>query len=349
MKAALVHLRFGLKGGLETRLHNYIRYFQNRGDEVQVLTGMVTSGMEVPPGVEVKNLHIKPVPKPLRPIVFAQRAMRYMQQEKYDFSLSLSRTYGQQMVIAANTHRGYLKALGKKFTLPSDWIQLHLDRQSFLKSQLILACSEMVKQEIIQWYHIPGEKIKVLYPPLDTTRFYQRDGIHKAELRQQFGLPQGHQLLVFASTSHNRKGLPLLLEVMKDFKEAPITLAVAGSNDDFGQANVKAVGFVKNMEGLYWAADALVHPAIYEPFGQVISEAVACGIPAIVSSMTGAKEVLDTSTGLVLDNYDKAAWKATIEATLSKEWHIPSDWASAKGLPLEQHMEKMLGYWKKLL
>src|SRR5699024_10132747 len=58
-----------------------------------------------------------------------------------------------------------------------------------------------------------------------------------------------------------------------------------------------------------WAADALVHPALYEPFGLVIIEALAAGIPVLASDHTGAalSVIHDTQTGAIFDALDTDA------------------------------------------
>jgi glycosyltransferase involved in cell wall biosynthesis len=96
------------------------------------------------------------------------------------------------------------------------------------------------------------------------------------------------------------------------------------------------------MKRLYWAADLLVHPATYEPFGQVVPEALACGCPVLVSDKTGAKEILTPQLGMVVPELNPELWAKAIEKALAIPFHIPDDLLVQKNLTLDQHMERML-------
>jgi glycosyltransferase involved in cell wall biosynthesis len=97
------------------------------------------------------------------------------------------------------------------------------------------------------------------------------------------------------------------------------------------------------MDELYCAVDATLHPAIYEPFGQIISESIACGTYVMASDNVGAKEIiLDKDIGLVLANGNKEAWFEAINHFNSKKI-IPETLVNelTKELQLEAHMQKI--------
>ncbi len=343
MKVALIHMNLGLKGGLETRLYNYMRYFLGRGDKVMVITSKIALGIDIPREVDIMKIDLSSTPKPIRPWVFASKVDEIMDTMQFDFSLSLARTHSQKALIAPNTHKGYLKALDKKWNSPIDWMTNKLDQKAFNSTPHIFACSEMVRQEMIALYGIDGSKIHTLFPPINPYDFNPNAIQTKQELKQQLGLDPNKKTLVLVSTSHNRKGLPLMLDVMKQLAGKPIQLAVAGTPLSDLPSNVVSLGFQTNMKKLYWAADLLVHPAVYEPFGQVAAEALACGCPVIVSNKTGAKEILSTELGLVVPTLDPELWTKAIEKALGMTFNIPDDVLMQKGLTLEQHMQRMLG------
>jgi glycosyltransferase involved in cell wall biosynthesis len=63
-----------------------------------------------------------------------------------------------------------------------------------------------------------------------------------------------------------------------------------------------------NTAALYAAVDCVLHPSVYEPFGQVIAESIVCGTYAIVSDHVGAKEIINDKVGQVLPVSDIQAW-----------------------------------------
>ncbi len=342
MRVAIIHMKYGFKGGLETRLHNYVNYFLARGDEVTVICTKIEPGVVVPDGVHIELVDVKIIPKPIRLLFFNFGTRKVLEDKKFDFCFSMGRTYVQRHVIAPNTHRGYLKAKKQWLTDPSDWLQLWLDKRTFAEAKWIYACSKMTRQEVIGLYGTSPEKVLVAYPPLDTEKFNQAGKMDQAKWKHQFGLDADKQTFAFVSTSHQRKGIEILLNVFDDLIDEPIQLAIAGSDDYYGRTNVKALGFVKNMEELYWAADVTLHPAIYEPYGQIASESLACGTPIFVSEDTGAKEVVSKGTGLVLPTHSFSQWKEAIKSSQPSAYDIPTDFAARNGLSLAQHMNVLL-------
>jgi glycosyltransferase involved in cell wall biosynthesis len=69
------------------------------------------------------------------------------------------------------------------------------------------------------------------------------------------------------------------------------------------------------------AADLLVLPTQYEPFGLVVVEALACGVPVLVSRLAGASVAVDNGrTGLILeDPYDVHELAALLEEAASAD------------------------------
>lgn len=340
MKVALIHMNLGLKGGLETRLYNYMRYFINRGDKVMVITSKIALGIEIPREVDIMKIDLSSTPKPVRPWVFASKVDDLMQTTTFDFALSLARAASPNAVVAPNTHKGYLRTINKKMNSPIDWMTNKLDSRAFKNTPHIFACSHMVRQEVIDLYGIDEQKVHTLYPPINPYHFNPNALQTKSTLKRELGLDPDKKTLLLVSTSHNRKGLPLMLEVMQLLQRQPIQLAIAGTEISAVPDNVRSLGFQTNMKKLYWAADLLVHPAIYEPFGQVVAEAIACGCPALVSDKTGAKEIL--SPEMVVPTLTADAWKKAIEQALAQHIAMPEDILIQKGLTLEQHMLAML-------
>lgn len=93
--------------------------------------------------------------------------------------------------------------------------------------------------------------------------------------------------------------------------------ACAGSNVIFhGQVEQS------RLRELYMAYDALILPSVSEPWGIVVEEALACGMPVIVSSNVGcAEDIVGSDYGLIFPNGDEAALKGAVERMCDKEYH----------------------------
>lgn len=342
MKIALIHIRYIFKGGLETRLFNYIDYFLSCGHEVHLFTSKKAPDIIPPKGLIIHYINVKNIIKPFRNFFFDKKLKNVINRKDFDFILSLERTTRQHHVVAPSTHKGYLEAQCKSLTDPIDWVQLYLDRKAFRNAKVIYACSSMVKNEIIRFYGIEPDKIRVLFPPTSLAKF--NSNISKETAKKDLELSPNKKYFIFVSTSHKRKGLDLLLKVFRKLDANKFHLLVAGSEINTPLENVTSLGFIKNMENYYRAADFLLHPAIYEPFGQIVVEALVCKTPVILSENVGAKELINDDIGAVAPNFKEETWLKLIQDCSEKKFFQLENSFNPQDLSLETHMKNMLNW-----
>ncbi|MBI3601172.1 MAG: glycosyltransferase family 4 protein [Nitrospinae bacterium] len=113
-----------------------------------------------------------------------------------------------------------------------------------------------------------------------------------------------------------RKGLIYIIRSLSLLKKENISLIVIGRGIDENyfkrEAEKNGVGDLIRFAGqredihkFYASADIFVLPAIYEPFGMAIAEAMASGLPVVVSRQTGISEIIsDGEDGILLDRPD---------------------------------------------
>ena len=118
-----------------------------------------------------------------------------------------------------------------------------------------------------------------------------------------------------------RKGVHLLLDA---WKKAALhgSLVLAGylepeleklCQKDLGRSGVVLPGFVSDIAGLYAAADMFVFPSLEEGGPQVTYEAMACGLPVLVSPMGAGAAARDGFDGWIIDPYDSTAWASALQ------------------------------------
>ena len=127
----------------------------------------------------------------------------------------------------------------------------------------------------------------------------------KQHARNLFGFSQKKKIILFGSYGSNttiNKGFDLLLKSLQTLNNTvdDYELAVFGdaSKAQFSKLNIPVhfIGHIKNDEklaALYNAADMMVIPSRLEAFGQVASEAQACGTPVIAFSTSGLKDIVE--------------------------------------------------------
>ncbi|MEO0470705.1 MAG: glycosyltransferase family 4 protein [Bacteroidota bacterium] len=350
MRIGLIHYTLGHRGGLETRMRNYIQAFLKRGDEVYVFHGRDRDNYQVPEGAHKVFVSAGWTPKLfyLRMRAFNQRVCREVRKHDLDFVLSLGRNSCQHAVLAPATHTGYLRGLGRRYRWWKDALPTKMDADSYQASEVVLAASSQIREELLEDYGVPPEKVAILFPPLQTERFYPQLKEKKHELRRKHGIDGNQTVCLFVSADHARKGLPLLYEL---FAELPgdFRLLVLGNGPDSldpGLTNVDFLGFQKDPSEWYALADCTIHPALYEPFGQIISESLCCRTPVVVSHRVGAKELISDKDGIVVDSFKLADWMDALWRIRSEVWEVPDNFAQLHRLSVEDHIEKMLGFWK---
>jgi glycosyltransferase involved in cell wall biosynthesis len=268
---------------------------------------------------------------------------RIFNPREFDFSLSLQRTGQQDACLAPGDHLGFLKALRRPGRKPKDVVQINLDKISFANSRYIFPCSEMVRQNLVELYGVPESKMTTLLPPLNTQKFNLSLKDKRQELRAKYNMSPDKKTFVIVSTAHRRKGVPILKRAFRRLTDFPVELKIVGKPTVRTKLpNVEYLGYLSEVNEIFTAADFSIHPAKYEPFGQVISESLACGTPVLISENTGWSRNLPENYGNVVSGFRPRQWAEAIKEIAGREFLIPKDFAQIHELSLDDHMTKML-------
>lgn len=181
------------------------------------------------------------------------------------------------------------------------------------QTRRIIAVSARLRDELIEDYALAPEKLLVIPNGVELAEF--RPELREsagAEKRRELNLAEGEVLALFLGGDWERKGLATLLAALAGVK-APVKLAVVGQGSvghwrrragELGVAGrVFFAGPTNQTAAWHAAADFLVLPTRYEPFGLPPLEAAACGVPALFSRLAGVSEILpDGEAALHLEN-----------------------------------------------
>ncbi len=194
----------------------------------------------------------------------------------------------------------------------------------------LIVVSQSMKREFIRHYGNAAKNIIVIPNGVDTLRFHPTNRLlYRGQIRQEHGVSRSDPLLMFAGGDWERKGVLHIMEALSLVQRPDVKLFICGSGDEkfYGQlAELKQVRdriiFVPHSSNLweyYAASDIFVLPTLYEPFGLVIVEAMASGLPVITSRVAGAADIIiDGVNGLLLSSPSDVSDLATkIELLLS--------------------------------
>ena len=179
-------------------------------------------------------------------------------------------------------------------------------------TKIICANSERTKVDLQRFYGTDLGKIHVVYNGVDPARFSPENARYRADIRRRYQIAATDFVILFVG-EYRRKGLANVIRALGQLNVPDVHLLAIGSGDQTyytalaAQSGVSTqitlAGPASDIERIFGAVDAFVFPTFYEPFGMVITEAMASGLPVVTSRSAGAAEFIeDGATGFLLDN-----------------------------------------------
>ena len=192
------------------------------------------------------------------------------------------------------------------------WHKLVSPKRQAKNSDIIISVSHSTKQDLIKYYKLSADKIRVVYSGVNKKLLDQK-------IQTSISLPKKYILtLSLMGPRKNTIGLIRAFDVLKKNKEfSELYLVVAGGFDKFYKSKIKReikksphqnkivlLGPVKEEQKsvLYKNAQLFIYPSLYEGFGFPPLEAMYCGVPTVVSHNTSLPEVTGGAT-LLVDPY----------------------------------------------
>lgn len=323
MRILIVARPFVFHGGVETATAGLVQALVARGHEVH-RTG---PGRQAPQrGVVDHPLPLGRWPRAARALALVLAVRRVAGQGGWDVIQSHERTLSQDVYRAGEgCHRAYLQAMQQRPRGLYHRVTLALERQVFRRTPQIVAIARAGAAEIARLYGVEAGRLSVVYNGVDLERFHPRlRGRERAAARAEAGLPANAFAVLFAGSGFERKGLAVALRALGRLRDGNSCLLVVGRDDpapcrrlarDVGVVDrVRWLGARPDIERWYAAADALVLPTRYEPFGNVHLEALATGLPVVTSVVAGGAEVIGPGAGAAVEPSSPAAVADALQA-----------------------------------
>jgi alpha-1,6-mannosyltransferase len=156
---------------------------------------------------------------------------------------------------------------------------------------------------------------------VDTKLFHpgDRDG---EGLRRRLGLDRSHRLLVFAGRPAKEKRVDVLIEAVERLGDPYVLLLVGATAGASASNRVLELPYQtdpRKLAELLASCDAFVHANDAEPFGLVVLEAMACGLPVVGVAHGGVAESVDIDVGQLADEAAPQAFADAIQALFSRD------------------------------
>jgi len=266
---------------------------------------------------------------------FARAARACWEREQFDLVQSHERIAGCDIFRAGDgVHRVWLE---QRSRIVSPWQRLSATLSPYHRYVLqaeaemfnapslkaVICNSEMVKQDILRHFTLDAGNIHVIHNAIDSKRFQPATPSLRHAARQQLRLPQDAHVMIYVGSGFERKGLKAAIEAVA---QTDRYLIVVGQDKQLSRyqqlANqlncldrLRFAGVQQDVQPFYHAADALLLPTLYDPFPNVVLEAMACGLAVITSTGCGGAEFIrNGEEGFVCDALDIRALKEAVLA-----------------------------------
>lgn len=196
--------------------------------------------------------------------------------------------------------------LGNGYHL-SSW----MEKTGIEAADKIIAVSNGSKDDIMKCYNVPEEKIEVIYNGIDLNQYQKTD---KNIARAKYGIDDRY--ILFVGRISRQKGIIHLIDAVK-YLSKDVKVVLCASSPDTEEIKLEMEEKVKLYPNIIWInkmvtkeevielysnAEVFVCPSVYEPFGIINLEAMACKTPVVASATGGIKEVVvDGETGFLVE------------------------------------------------
>jgi UDP-glucose:(heptosyl)LPS alpha-1,3-glucosyltransferase len=298
MKIGLVRRGFSPTGGAETYLKRLGRALKDSGHQPSLYTTRAWPQSEWPYGPVIRAdassplQFAKAVQDCRRPDEILFSLERILQCDCYRAGDGVHKLWLAIRVAHEPAWRAFFRFANHKHRE-----LLQLERALFEQkgARQVIANSNMVRQEIINEFAYPAEKISVVYNGLPNNHF-KRKPQSRMEMRRQWGLRENDIAFLFAGSGWDRKGLKYGIQAIERISNPNVCLLVAGTGQkrSYSSEKVKFLGPVGDMQSLFAAADMFILPTVYDPFSNACLEALSYGLPVITTLTNGFSEIVES-------------------------------------------------------
>jgi starch synthase len=186
----------------------------------------------------------------------------------------------------------------------STWVE----RTAYQNADGVIAVSESMKSDVNQLYGVAFDKIRVIYNGIDLDEY--RNTSHP-DVLASYGVNPNKPFILFVGRITRQKGIIHLVNALKYLHPHTQVVLCAGAPDTEeigremgqkvdkaraeGQTDIVWISKIlpkKDVIALYSHASVFVCPSVYEPFGIINLEAMACETPVVASAVGGIPEIV---------------------------------------------------------
>lgn len=185
---------------------------------------------------------------------------------------------------------------------------LWVEKTALEKADAIVAVSHGTKEDVLRHFHVDEKKIHIIYNGIDTGEFHK---VSTTTALDKYRIDKSRPYVLFVGRVTRQKGIIYLVEAIKYMEPGYQVVLCAGAPDtpEIAAEMKEAVAAAQAVRSdviwipekvdkptlieLYSHASVFCCPSIYEPFGIINLEAMACEVPVVASAVGGIPEVVE--------------------------------------------------------
>jgi glycosyltransferase involved in cell wall biosynthesis len=238
--------------------------------------------------------------------------------------------------------------------------------RSLKRASIVVTVSQNTRDDVIKYFKINPEKIRVIHPGVVVKDYYLKDEIDR--VRKKYDIVNDY--ILFIGTVEPRKNILSLIKAFSNFifenEESKVDLILAGGkgwkfktvfrelndiNKRLMNSRVKYLGKISNRERniLLKNCQAFVFPSYYEGFGFPVLEAMALGAPVVTGDNSSLREIAHDAALLVntdSSNEIRRAIKQIMDDKLLRQKLITNGRERVKKFTWETTVNKMMTLFK---
>lgn len=223
--------------------------------------------------------------------------------KKNKFYFSLERIVCPDIYRAGDgVHKVFLSIEKKSKLNPLHPVYLFLEKRCFQNAKRVIANSNMIKDEIVNTYQVSPNKVDVVYNGVELKPFNKQTSFDK--LSREFGIKQDIPILLYVGSGFKRKGVEEFLIILSKLKRRDVIAFVVGKENNMEHYiqlskdlkisdRVIFTGPREDVDDFYAIGDVFLLPTHYEPFSNVVLEAMSFENAVFTTQQNGAHEILD--------------------------------------------------------
>ena len=315
----------------------YVYYLSNElikhGNSIYIVTGYDES-KDVKVNEQLYVFFLKTPKTPIiKSFLFAGSALRKLNKIRGSFPVDITHAnlplvpsfavpegFGKTLISTVHsTWKGEAEAIkgepysrlnpNEKFMVSFNWFLRIFEEKMLERSNKIIAVSDFTRRELLQYYKVKEEKIRVIHNGVDVNKF--KPARDKRKAKEELGLNPEDIAILSVGRLYARKGLFTLIEsmpaVVRRFRNAKFVISGKGQSNEMKKLvahaeklgirdNILFTGYFpeKKLPKLYQAADVFAFSTFYENMPFAVLEALSTGLPVVTTCVGGIPEMIDS-------------------------------------------------------